>query len=111
MTKYIDYSKLRVLKENEEGYGIIIDNTGYIDPKIERNSRLVESYSLEQDKDIILYAILQKYDTENKNGRIYPEKVLKANVEKYQKVIDQHRAISELNHPETSIIDLERVSH
>jgi hypothetical protein len=111
MTNYIDYSKLRVLKENEEGFGIIIDNTGYIDPKIERNSRLVESYSIEQDKDIILYAILQKYDTENKNGRIYPKKVLEANAEKYQKIIEQHRAISELNHPETSIIDLERVSH
>jgi hypothetical protein len=61
--------------------------------------------------DIVLYAVLQKFDTPNKNGRIYPEKLLKREVEKYQTVIGKGSALNELNHPSSSLIDLDRVSH
>ena len=58
-----------------------------------------------------MYCCLQKFDTPNRNGRIYPEKILKRENERYQDVIKRGSAISELNHPESSLIDLERTSH
>jgi len=54
---------------------------------------------------------LQKYDTPNKNGRIYPENILKRENEKYQTLIKKGSALNELNHPTSSLIDLDRVSH
>ena len=54
---------------------------------------------------------LQKCGVQNRNGRIYPENILRSEVEKHQEVIKHGRAISELNHPDSSIIDLERTSH
>jgi hypothetical protein len=62
-------------------------------------------------QDVILYAVLQKYDTPNKNGRIYPELLLKRENEKYQTLIKKGGALNELNHPSSSLIDLDRVSH
>jgi hypothetical protein len=62
-------------------------------------------------QDLILYAVLQKYDTPNKNGRIYPEVLLKRENEKYQTLIQKGGALNELNHPSSSLIDLDRVSH
>ena len=56
-------------------------------------------------------AILQKYDTPNRNGRIYPERILRRENEKYQEIIKKGGSISELNHPESSLIDLDRASH
>jgi hypothetical protein len=62
-------------------------------------------------QDLILYAVLQKYGIPNKNGRIYPEHILRRENEKYQLVIKNGGALSELNHPTSSLIDLDRVSH
>ena len=55
--------------------------------------------------------ILQKYGVPNRNGRIYPESILRRENERYQDVIKRGRLLSELNHPESSLIDLERSSH
>jgi hypothetical protein len=63
------------------------------------------------DQDFILYAVLQKFDTPNKNGRIYPEQLLKRENNKYQEIIKNGSALNELNHPSSSLIDLDRVSH
>jgi hypothetical protein len=42
---------------------------------------------------------------------VYQIEILKREVEKYKKAINKGLSISELNHPESSLIDLERVSH
>ena len=42
---------------------------------------------------------------------VYPEKILKREADNYKKMIDKGIALSELNHPESSLIDLDRVSH
>ena len=60
---------------------------------------------------IILNGILQKADTLNQNGRIYPREVLEREVKNYQKFIIENRAIGELDHPETSVVELKNVSH
>jgi hypothetical protein len=62
-------------------------------------------------EDVVLHAVLQKFDTPNKNGRIYPETLLKRENEKYQNIIRKGGALNELNHPSSSLIDLDRVSH
>jgi hypothetical protein len=66
---------------------------------------------LDHSKPFEFYAVLQKYNTPNRNGRIYPEKILKREAENYKKMIQKGTALSELNHPESSLIDLDRVSH
>lgn len=60
---------------------------------------------------IILNGILQKADTLNQNGRIYPREVLEREVKNYQKFIIENRAMGELDHPETSVVELKNVSH
>jgi hypothetical protein len=66
---------------------------------------------LDHSKPFEFYAVLQKYNTPNRNGRIYPEKILMREAENYKKMIQKGTALSELNHPESSLIDLDRVSH
>ena len=60
---------------------------------------------------IEIYAVLQKWGVENRNGRVYPEEILKREAKKYQEFIDMGTSLGELNHPESSIIDADRVSH
>ena len=66
---------------------------------------------MDYSQDLVLFAVLQKYDTPNKNGRIYPEPILKRENDKYQSAIRKGAALNELNHPSSSLIDLDRVSH
>ena len=66
---------------------------------------------MDHSKPFEFYAVLQKYNTPNRNGRTYPEKILKREAINYKKMIDKGIALSELNHPESSLIDLDRVSH
>jgi len=94
--------------------GILIEyDAGYINPNESRNlSTLNESRNmLDHSKPFEFYAVLQKYDTPNRNGRVYPEKILKRESENYKKMIEKGTSLSELNHPESSLIDLDRVSH
>jgi hypothetical protein len=102
---------MKVLGPNETGRGILIEyDAGHISP--EENKKVIrEMKGIDFSDDIVLYAVLQKFDTPNKNGRIYPEKLLKREVEKYQTVIGKGSALNELNHPSSSLIDLDRVSH
>jgi hypothetical protein len=66
---------------------------------------------LDHSKPFEFYAVLQKYNTPNRNGRIYPEQILKREADNYKKMIEKGTSLSELNHPESSLIDLDRVSH
>ena len=51
-------------------------------------------------------------ETKNRNGRIYPKKIMEREVDRYRKeMIETHRAMGELDHPETPTINLDRVSH
>jgi hypothetical protein len=104
---------LRILKPYESGKGILIEqDAGYISPTTENNKYIMESKDfLDHSKPFEFYAVLQKYDTPNRNGRVYPERILKRESENYKKMIEKGVSLSELNHPESSLIDLDRVSH
>ncbi len=60
---------------------------------------------------IYLSGVVQKCNTENANGRIYEKKTLFREVEKYKKLVSERRALGELDHPDNSVISLDRVSH
>ena len=105
---------LRILQPNESGKGILVEyDAGYINPTESRNVEIIRESNgmLDHSKPIEFYAVLQKYNTPNRNGRTYPEKILKREAENYKKMIQKGTALSELNHPESSLIDLDRVSH
>jgi hypothetical protein len=89
-------------------------DAGYISPNETHNKNLLEQANknmLDYSKPFEFYAVLQKYNTPNRNGRVYPEKILKREADNYKKMIAKGTALSELNHPESSLIDLDRVSH
>jgi hypothetical protein len=102
---------MKILGPTEIGHGILIEyDAGHVSP--EDNKKIIsEMKNMDFSQDLVLYAVLQKYDTPNKNGRIYPEAILKRENEKYQNLIKKGGALNELNHPSSSLIDLDRVSH
>ena len=105
---------LKILQPNESGKGILVEyDAGYINPKDNRNETLIRESNemLDHSKPFEFYAVLQKYDTPNRNGRLYPERILKREADNYKKIINKGTSLSELNHPESSLIDLDRVSH
>jgi hypothetical protein len=62
-------------------------------------------------KKVMMQGVLQKADTLNQNGRIYPLKLLEREVRNYQKFIAENRALGELDHPDSSVVNLKNVSH
>lgn len=78
--------------------------------EFEYDSSLIKEQRERGDK-ILLKGILQKAETLNQNGRIYPQQVLEREVRNYQKFISENRALGELDHPDSSVINLKNVSH
>lgn len=66
---------------------------------------------LPAQKKQMLKGILQKADALNQNGRVYPKHVLEREVRNYQKFIIENRAMGELDHPDSSVVNLKNVSH
>ena len=60
---------------------------------------------------IVLKGVLQKADTLNQNGRIYPLPILEREVRNYQKFIRESRALGECDHPDSSVVELKNASH
>ena len=78
---------------------------------VERASEMVKESRRTNDGRIILGGILQKADTLNQNGRVYPRSILEREIRNYQKFINERRATGELDHPDSSVISLKNVSH
>ncbi len=60
---------------------------------------------------LMLTGKLQEADVINGNRRMYPYNVLMREVKNYQKLVDEHRALGELDHPDDSVINLRNASH
>lgn len=110
----MDKSNLVEIKKGQTGTGLLIESDGYISSEVGDNKKLFESYKklnegLEDGEwhcpyPFVVSAVFQKYGIENANGRIYPEHVLKREVEKYQNMIKERRAIGECYRPEAMIL-------
>lgn len=62
--------------------------------------------------NLIVEGVVQRADAKNQNGRVYPKEVLSREVEKYiGGPIAENRALGELDHPDSSIINLKNVCH
>lgn len=60
----------------------------------------------------VVQGVLQRAGAKNQNGRVYPKNILMRECQRYQReYIDQHRALGELDHPESSVVNLNNVSH
>ena len=60
----------------------------------------------------VVQGVLQRAGSKNQNGRVYPRNILERECQRYQQeYIDQHRALGELDHPESSVVNLNNVSH
>ena len=108
----MEKKELSEIKKGKYVYGLLIENDGYI--SLDDNKQIkegIENNGWMIPKPFIVKAVFQKYGIKNANGRIYPEDVLRKQVELYQQKINERRAIGELNHPEDSTINLSRVSH
>lgn len=112
----MDRKNLVEIRKGESGTGLLIEHDGYISIDCGDNKKLFEEINSNTEDDFhcprhfIVSAVFQKYGVENANGRIYPEHVLKKEVERYMTKINESRAIGELNHPSESVIDLSRVA-
>tara|TARA_R110002020_G_scaffold473444_1_gene702685 strand:- start:6 stop:638 length:633 start_codon:yes stop_codon:yes gene_type:complete len=61
---------------------------------------------------VIVTGVLQRSGAKNQNGRIYPKEILVREVGEYKKVqIAERRALGELDHPESSVVNLSNASH
>ena len=66
----------------------------------------------ENNGKLIVRGVLQRAEAKNQNGRIYPKEILFREAKKYTKeFIKQRRAMGELDHPESSVVNLSNVSH
>jgi len=75
------------------------------------NKRLVER-SIKENKSLIVSGVLQRAEAKNQNGRIYPREILEREVKQYMEgPVKENRAMGELDHPESSVINLQNVSH
>ena len=63
------------------------------------------------DGKIMLSGIIQRANTLNQNGRVYPRPILEREVMNYQKLIQENRALGECDHPDSSVVELKNVSH
>ena len=105
---------MNIIRAGKLGRGLLIEyDAGQISPSDSNNKKIISEMknNMVQEGPINFYAILQKCGIENRNGRIYPKDILHREVDRYQELIKQGRALSELNHPESSLVDLERTSH
>jgi len=107
------------IKRNCEGYGYLVErDAGYISFDDSRNAEALNELnnigSGTREVKIIdrlkVFAIFQKYGIENANGRIYPEPILRKQVDAYQRRIADRSSYGELNHPESVSINGERLT-
>ena len=59
----------------------------------------------------LVKGILQRAGAPNQNERVYPKEILMREAKKYETLIKERRALGELDHPDSSVINLKNVSH
>ena len=66
----------------------------------------------ENNGKLIVKGVLQRADAKNQNGRVYPKDILVREAQQYtDNFVKQKRALGELDHPDSSVVNLQNVSH
>ncbi len=115
MSRLTKIHEARILQNGDAGYGLLIENdAGFLDKSLntELYSKLIkEGYQIKENEPVLVNCILQKWGVKNKNGRIYPQDVLVPEVQRYMQMVSTDSAISEADHPESSVVSLQNVAH
>ena len=75
------------------------------------DKRLVEA-SIKENRSLVVKGVIQRAEAKNQNGRVYPKEILEREIQKYiAGPVRERRALGELDHPESSVINLQNVSH
>ena len=73
--------------------------------------QLVEQ-SIKENRSLVVKGVIQRAEAKNQNGRVYPKEILEREIQKYiAGPVRERRALGELDHPESSVINLQNVSH
>ena len=73
--------------------------------------QLVEA-SIKENRSLVVKGVIQRAEAKNQNGRVYPKEILEREIKKYiDGPVRERRALGELDHPESSVINLQNVSH
>ncbi len=89
-----------------EFFELKCDDRGCRDLLTEAEKKMVA-----EDNCLIFPAKLQEAEVQNGNGRVYPKQVLLREIENYQKLVNDRRALGECDHPDDSVINLKNASH
>ena len=108
--------QLTEVKAGQTGHGLLIEHDGRIIDKKDTVQQIKEdienNHKFVIPDDFIVSAVFQKYGIKNANGRIYPEDVLKREVQKYlENQVANHCAIGALDHPAASTLSGHDVTH
>lgn len=83
----------------------------YIPFEISRD-QLMEMEQRHSNGPFVVRGVLQRANAKNQNGRVYPKEILMREAQKYAETfIRERRALGELDHPESSVVNLQNVSH
>jgi hypothetical protein len=78
----------------------------------EISPEMINESMSKNDGKLIVTGVLQRADAKNQNGRVYPKDILMREAKKYSDVnIKERRALGELDHPDSSVVNLNNVSH
>ena len=82
---------------------------------IETQTFSAKPVKLVEDKgsngNILVQGILATVEVKNGNGRYYSRDLWEREIDKYMESVNANRALGELDHPDSSIINLKNVSH
>jgi len=74
--------------------------------------RKIIEESISKNQPLVVTGVIQRAEAKNQNGRIYPKEILEREIENYVNgPVRESRALGELDHPESSVINLQNVSH
>lgn len=115
-TRFKNIEELREVRKGETGTGLLIEHDGHILGETDTVKQIREDISDGKQYVIpdrfIVSAVFQKYGIKNANGRIYPENILRREVERYlSDRVANHNAVGSLDHPSSSTLSGHDVSH
>ena len=110
MGRFSHLDQINEIKKNQTGTGLLIENEGHIIASDDNIKQIKEDIAKEHKfvipDDFIVSAVFQKFGIKNANGRIYPEDILKREVDRYiTNCVKQNCAIGALDHPSCQLSD------
>lgn len=114
--QYKDSMVLTEVKKGQFGYGYLVENDGHIitenDTVKQMREDIEHGHEFVCPQHFVVPAVFQKYGIQNANGRIYPEKILRREVDTYinEKIL-RHCALGALDHPQSSGLSGHDVAH